>query len=295
MEMVPVVKKDLKELVRVVRLASPGLDYVDADVLEDQTLLDPGYDPSYLLKAMDKKVCVGMALGVARGLGPSKTGFIKYFGVAPKFRRRGTARALFSELERRFQKRGVTELKIGECPAPYLKCGIDVTDTASVCFLLRRGYQRGDTLIDMTASLSKWKPTDSPEEKALAKTHGVKKATAADAGPLMEMVNKAFPSWSLEVERGLKRGVVFIARDKGAVTAFACGNATLPGFFGPMGTLESHRKTGMGRLLLRRTLEAMKSSGVKTARIPWIGPVPFYAKHAGAVLGPVAWPFTKKL
>jgi GNAT superfamily N-acetyltransferase len=89
--------------------------------------------------------------------------------------------------------------------------------------------------------------------------------------------------------------VVFIAEEGAKVVSFCCGNATNPGFYGPTGTAESARGKGLARILLNKTLLAMKKDGHKVARIPWIGPIGFYAKFAGARLCPAYWQFSKKL
>lgn len=295
MELAPLEKKDLKELASLIKKSSPGLEFVNPAVLQEQSFGDPDAEPSFLIKAVEKKQIVAAVLGVARKQGAARTGFVKYFGVLPKFRRRGAGQAAFSELERRFQKREIREIKVGGCPPPFLQGGVGVTDTASVSFLLKRGYKRHDDIIDMTTPLGKWKPTLKDGDGALQKEFSLRRASAKDEGALVEMAQAHFQGWVYEIRAGLKKGCVFMGSQDGKAVAFCCGDATNPGFFGPMGTVESLRGRGLARLLSNRTLEAMKKSGHKSARIPWVGPIPFYAAYAGASLGPIYWAFVKNV
>ena len=296
MELAPLTRKDLGELVKLSKVATPELGYLDVKGWEEQAFGDPDSDAAFLLKAMEKKALVGAAIGVAHKLPDgTKRGFVKYLAVHPKARRQGVATLLLSELERRSQKRECQDLRLGQCPPPYVSGGVPLLETAAHCLLLGRGYQRGGPVIDMVADLKAWKPAWSVLDQALLKEAGIRKATAKDAAAIHAMLQAAFPAWVWEVQAALRKGTVFIALRDGHVTAFACANGTHPGWFGPMGTLELERGRGLGRLLMWKCLEALKKGGTHAARIPWVGPVPFYARYAGARLGPVFWTFTKRV
>jgi mycothiol synthase len=286
---------DLGALVKLAKAATPGFAFLDAKAWDELAFGDPWSDGSFLLKAVDKKAMVGAAIGVAHKDGDTKIGYIKYLAVAPKQRRQGLARLLLSELERRFQKRDCVELNVGGCPPPYAQGGVDALDTATHCFLLRRGYERSGSILDMQGDLRAWKPVWSPADKALEKEAGIRKAGPKDAADLDAFLRQNFPHWAWEVGNGLGKGAVFIASRQGRLAGFACANATQKGWFGPMGTLESERGQGLGRLLMWRCLDLLKKQGVKSTRIPWVGPVPFYARYAQASLGPLFWTFQKRL
>jgi len=239
---------------------------------------------------------VGAALGVAhKQADGSKRGFVKYLAVTPKARRQGIATLMLTELERRFQKRDCLEVRVGECPPPYVSGGVPLLSTAAHCLLLGRGYQRGGTVIDMEANLKAFKPVWTDADKKMVKAAGIRKAGPKDAAAIRAMLQAAFPFWVWEVEAALRKGSVFIATRGDDVTAFACAAGTHPGWFGPMGTLEVERGRGLGRLLMWKCLEVLKKDGAKSARIPWVGPIPFYSRYAGAQLGPVFWTFTKRV
>jgi GNAT superfamily N-acetyltransferase len=285
---------DLPALRSLALKALPELGYLDAKGWKAQLFGDPDCDSSYLLKAVAGKRLLGVGLGVARRNEGVKLGWVKLLAVEPKSRRQGVGRGLLAELERRFQKRDCAEARVGACPPPYVNGGVPVLDTAAHCFLLARGYERSGTVIDMVSDLRKLKPLGAADLKAL-KALGGRKAGPKDAAALRSLVQTAFPYWAWEAEAALEHGVAWVAGLDGAVTAFACADGTHPGWFGPMGTLESERGKGQGRLLMAQCLQHLKKRGFKSARIPWVGPVPFYQKHAAAGLGPLYWTFRKRL
>ncbi len=295
MELAPLSRKDLGDLVKLSRSATPSFPRLEPGAWDELAFGDPFSDGSFLLKAVEKKALVGAAIGVAHKVGEAKKGYLKYFAVLPSARRQGVARQLLGELERRFQKRDCSELNVGGCPPPYAFGGVEVLDTATYCFLMKRGYERSGTQVDMEAGLKAWKPAWSPADLKLLKESAIRKAGPKDVAGLETFMRGNFPYWLWEVMTGVKKGAVFIASRQGTIVGFACANATQKGWFGPMGTAEDQRGQGLGRLLLWKCLELMKTQGLKTARIPWVGPVPFYARYAQASLGPIFWTFTKRL
>ena len=295
MELAPLTRKDLGDLVKLAKAATPGFAFMKAKAWDELAFGDPFSDGTFLLKAVEKKALVGAAIGVAHKDGEAKVAYLKYFSVAPKLRRKGLGRQMLSELERRFQKRECIELNVGGCPPPYAQGGVEALDTGTHCFLLRRGYERSGSIVDMQADLKKWKPAWTAEDQKLLKEAGVRKAGPKDAAALDSMLRQAFPHWVWEVGAALEKGTVYIASRKGLPVGFACANGTQQDWFGLMGTLESERGQGVGRVLMWKCLELLKRQGVNAARIPWVGPVPFYARYAQASLGPVFWTFSKRL
>ena len=66
------------------------------------------------------------------------------------------------------------------------------------------------------------------------------------------------------------------------IAAFAAhdANNTGLGWFGPMGTLESHRKRGLGEALL---LASLADIAQDETEIAWVGPVEFYERTVGVL------------
>jgi hypothetical protein len=60
------------------------------------------------------------------------------------------------------------------------------------------------------------------------------------------------------------------------------GNNRGLGWFGPAGTLEPHRKKGLGECLLAHCLADVAERGQPTTIIAWVGPVAFYRRACGA-------------
>ena len=65
---------------------------------------------------------------------------------------------------------------------------------------------------------------------------------------------------------------------------FAVFDVSSRGFFGPTGVLEEYRGLGLGKVLLIKSLEALKELGFAYAIIGGVGPVEFYQKTVGATI-----------
>ncbi len=295
MELAPLTPADLKIAAKLVRTGGRDLAFMSEAALKTQTFNDPDRDDAFLLKAVEKKKMIGLGLGVARKSGEVKAGWIKHVGVEARWRRKGVGSLLVAELERRFHKRQILDIRVGACPAPYISGGVRVDDTPMICLLLRRGFDFKDMVRDMTADLRRFKPKFSSDEMSLMKKARIRKAGPKDREALLAMVGQAFPFWVQEARMGLDIGFTFIAEDAGQIVGFGCGDASNPGWFGPTGTLESQRGKGLGKLLLLKSLEEMKRRKHKEARIPWVGPIGFYSRFSGALMGPVYFTMTKKL
>lgn len=76
----------------------------------------------------------------------------------------------------------------------------------------------------------------------------------------------------------------FIAAKGSKILGYACYNATAPDFFGPTKVLEEYQGKGIGKVLLLRTLHALRDEGYQYAIIGGVGPVKFYEKCVGAVI-----------
>ncbi len=69
----------------------------------------------------------------------------------------------------------------------------------------------------------------------------------------------------------------------GELVGFACYDVTAKGFFGPTGVHPNFRGKQIGKLLLLKSLEALRSEGYGYAIIGGVGPTEFYAKTVGAM------------
>lgn len=114
----------------------------------------------------------------------------------------------------------------------------------------------------------------------------IKRAIAPERHIVVEWVDRNFSKgWASEAQIALSRtpATCFISIKNGAITGFACYDSTAKGFFGPIGVIESERKTGTGKSLLVKTLKQMYFDGYGYAIIGWAGPVDFFKKTVGAI------------
>ncbi|MBV6647828.1 MAG: GNAT family N-acetyltransferase [Cyclobacteriaceae bacterium] len=90
--------------------------------------------------------------------------------------------------------------------------------------------------------------------------------------------------WGNEVEASFNHQPVscFIAQAENKILGFACYEATGKNFFGPTGVLEEYRNLKIGKVLLIKSLEALKNMGYAYAIIGGVGPIPYYEKAVGA-------------
>jgi GNAT superfamily N-acetyltransferase len=92
--------------------------------------------------------------------------------------------------------------------------------------------------------------------------------------------------WANEVDAAFSHLPVhcFIAQRENEILGFACYEATAKNFFGPTGTLESMRGKGIGKVLLVKSLQALREMGYAYAIIGGVGPADFYKNAVGAVV-----------
>ena len=131
-------------------------------------------------------------------------------------------------------------------------------------------------------------PDLSPLEKKLEESGFVfRRPLAAEKSIVLDWVTRRFGSgWSCEVDISFSYQPIasFVAIKDGAIVGFACYDAAYRNFFGPTGVDESQRGLGLGKILLIKSLEAMRSQGYAYAIIGGVGPAEFYAKTVGAEL-----------
>ena len=295
MRLGPLSPADLGSVAALAASAAPELAYLDRRGWRVQLFEDRAAPAGLRLKAVEGKRRLGVAVGALHTSPDGREGFVKLLLVDPPARRRGVGAALLAALEARFKARGARRSRVGECPPPYVAGGVGGLDTEAHCFLLGRGYRRRGTVIDMTADLRRLKARAGRADRVLMDVVGLRRAGRAERAPLLGLLRLEFPWWVTEVALALERGTVFVAGPGADVEAFACAGGTHPGWFGPMGTAAAARGRGLGRLLLGEALRALKAQGHSTSRIPWVGPIEFYRRHAGARLSHLHGSFSKDL
>ncbi|MGC9071052.1 MAG: GNAT family N-acetyltransferase [Elusimicrobiales bacterium] len=113
----------------------------------------------------------------------------------------------------------------------------------------------------------------------------IKRPIGAEKNAVVEWVrNKFSAGWASECDVALSKTppTCFIAVKNLQIVGFACYDATVKNFFGPIGVIEGFRKSGIGKALLIKTLKQMYYDGYAYAVIGWAGPVDFFKKTVGA-------------
>jgi len=114
----------------------------------------------------------------------------------------------------------------------------------------------------------------------------IKRPIGPEKKVIVEWVEKNFSKgWASECDVAMSKTppTCFIAIKNNSIIGFSCYNSTSKGFFGPIGVLESERKSGVGSALLVKTLKQMYFDGYGYAIIGWAGPVEFFKKTVGAI------------
>ncbi len=114
----------------------------------------------------------------------------------------------------------------------------------------------------------------------------IKRPIGPEKGVIVEWVRKNFSAgWASECDVALSKTppTCFVAIKDLEIIGFACYDATVKNFFGPIGVVENFRKSGVGKALLIKTLKQMFYDGYGYAIIGWAGPVDFFKKTVGAI------------
>ena len=121
----------------------------------------------------------------------------------------------------------------------------------------------------------------------------VRRAHPFEMTKIRDFIEKHFSvGWADEVAPCYSRQPItlFIAIREGKVIGFAASEATMRGFFGPTGVMESERGANIGKALLLACLNGMREMGYAYGIIGGVGPAEFYAKACGAVIIPDSVP-----
>ncbi|MEU8260847.1 GNAT family N-acetyltransferase [Micromonospora sp. NPDC048999] len=303
---VEIIELGQDRLPAVVDLCRRALDLPE-DAAEAPAIVDalaaraPAGRPVLRLGAVRGAELIGVLIGSVSQR-DSRLGHVDLLAVAPEVRRQGVGRALLAEAERPLAGLGAAELLLAGNPPYYAWPGIDVRYTPAVCAALRLGYRQDRTAWNMTADLAAGsaalRPTDAAERRLADGGVTVRRAESADLPALAAFARATFGgAWDAELAGSLGRpdaGAHLAERD-GEILGFAAYGSSRPGWFGPMGTAPAAEGSGIGGVLLRRCLRDQAATGLGSAQIGWVGPVPFYANAAGACIERVFFLYRKAL
>jgi mycothiol synthase len=226
--------------------------------------------------------------GALVGLSVASARWIRLLAVAPAARGRGIGTALLAAAESALEGRTARTM---DQPGNYLAPGVAAANVETIAWLERRGYRRREENTSLVIDLANnprvsQARSDALSARAAAAGYRIRRAEPADRA-VPATVELAFGrAWAFEVERALGRHppAVHVALDAdGAIAAFAAhdGNNRGLGWFGPAGTLPTHRGKGLGEALLIACLVDLVADGRRTCTVAWIGPRDFYQRAAG--------------
>ncbi len=276
------------------------LDTITPGLLKEKLYEDPHFDREMVLVSEKEGAVTGFMQGVTRDIRGERIAYLKLMAVAPGNRKSGLARQMFERLEAMFRKAGATKVRIFDVPLNYFQPGIDPRYTEALCFAWRMGFERFDDTTNLVVDLnfSDWETSEKELKLAESGIH-IRRASEEDRVELLRFIEDEFALWRHEVAMAYRCDpvAVHIAEVNDTIRGFSAynGNNVGTGWFGPMGTSSSLRGKGIGEVLLKRCLRDLKEEGNKMAIIPWVGPIPFYAHHAGARVDRVFWRFEKPL
>lgn len=298
----PIRPEDLDAVTALAALTIPS-EPVSRSLIEQKVFGDPCFDPHASLVCAEGDRVVGfapVALCDHPRRDPGRTGFVKLFATHPDHQNRGIMTGLFGRMEKEAARRGAVRVRIMDHGQNYLSPGVDARQTAAHCFLQKVGYAKSGEAINMAADLLRVRFDIEERTKALTRRKiKARRALPDDLIGVRALLSRFWAAWDHEVSSTFINDPIstFVALSGKKVVAFSSyeGNNRGTAWFGPMGTDPEYRKRGIGELLCLSCLHDLKEKGHRTAVIPWVGPVHFYARVCRAEIDRVFWQYEKKL
>ncbi len=264
--------------------AALPLDPVDAQTFRRKVLLDPNFDPAWLLVAEAGDVLCGFCLCLIRrmpmaggDLEPER-GWITAFGVHPACRSLGLGAALLHEAEGLFRGAGRSEVLIAPYTPNYFSPGVDEAAYApGLAFLRGRGYETISRPLSMDANIVALDCTPH-----LCRAHGllsrgiaVRPLEAADIPAFLGFLQAHMPPDWLRHGRELLTAAslghacleqVTVAVLAGEVVGYCMHEGE---HFGPFGVRSDVQGGGIGTVLMATALQSMRARGLHNAWVLW--------------------------
>lgn len=200
-------------------------------------------------------------------------GHIRLLAVDPAHRRRGVGRALLKAAEADLA--GCPSITVGADPPDHLFPGVDSRLTAMQCLLEERGYALTGVHLNLDVDLRSLPPDPGTAVPA----------RAAEADEIRRWTDTHWANWTDEVMTALAKDRLLLARDETGITGFCAWDVTRRGWLGPIAVRPDIIGGRIGVPLLIGALSRMRDAGRVRAEIGWIGPLRFYARTVGAVVG----------
>jgi len=275
-----IVGDDLISVCKVANAVLPA-DVVTPELFVQKVFLDINFDPSGVLVAeMDGEI-VGFIVAYIRSHpmedmpDDSERCWITLFGVHPDYQNRGIGTKLFNQVESWFRENGKKIIIVGTYAPNWWTPGVDVTAYPNtITWLEKRVYVKVIHLLSMDLDLVRYRRPEWIQDKENILTAG--DVSFQDSRPelipaLFDFLKREFPGdWQRYVRETLSKisehSAVYcqvqVAVENREVIGFTHHNGER---FGPFGTSVSQRGRGVGAVLLCRTLEIMRNTGLHNA------------------------------
>ena len=141
MDITTIAREDLADLSH---FCNQNIEYdqFTPQLIEDKSFGDPHFDTENVLVGKEEGKIVAFMPGLWKQKEDRRIGWIKWFAVERERRREGIGSRLLEELEARFRKHGVQEIRISDSAPNYLQPGIDPRTRRPWLFCSRRGMRR---------------------------------------------------------------------------------------------------------------------------------------------------------
>ncbi len=275
--------QDEASLLAVWNAALP-YDPIDRRTFHRKVLLDPNFDPDWLLVAEVNHQLVGFCLCLIRripmekvGMEPER-GWITAFGVHPSWQRQGIGSALLERALQLFQEAGRTEVLLSPYTPNYFVPGVDEQRYRDgLAFLLRRGFEVVARPLSMDANIVLFDPTPYAEREQRLREQGieVRPLQPHEVPDLLRFLQQHMPGDWVRHARDLLSD---IARGWGDYDQFivAWANSEVVGYcqfegehFGPYGVRSDLQGKGIGTVLMAKCLATMRQKGLHNAWVLW--------------------------
>ena len=268
-------------------------------MLKERLFGPPATDPELLLAARGARDDL---VGLAAGVDPRRNdgiGHVRWLGALPGPSWQTVLRRLSDELSSRLAARGAREIHLFAAPPHYLRPGVDTRETRLIAALQEIGWEHSATHFNMTCDLDSWA---SPGGEAIfgdVDGYRVRRANPGEREALRGLIEREWTvTWRDAALLGLGHEPVgvFVAEKQAELVGFAAYEVDqCLGSFGPTGVARAHRGHGLGARLLWGCLDDLQKKRRKECQIGWVGPVGFYHRACGAVLGPAYWMMSRDI